>query len=807
MAGGLSGLRVVELGGGVSAPIAGKVLADLGATVVKVEPPGGDPERGRGPFRGGRPDPEGGGNFIYLNANKRGVVLDLHAPADRERFDRLAARADLVLHNLPPREMEACGLDYARLSAANPRLVMLSITPFGLTGPYRDWAGSDLTLTHGGGWGWLCPGNGAPADRPPIKAFGRHTLAQAGLHGAVAAMGACLGAARSGQGEHIDLSVLEMVPLLLGQFFGKYTYTGEAPTRYARNHEPNSFYPCADGFCFMICPEQAQWERLVALMGHPAWAVSDKFSSREQRGRHGQELKAGLSAWTRQHTAEELFHLCQRERIAVAPMLRHDQLEAQPQLRAREFFVTATHPVAGELRLPGAPYLLRHRHWALRRPAPALGEADGELERLLPAGPTPAAPPSGAAAPPLAPGELPLAGVRVLDFTWVWAGPHTTLMLALLGAEVIKVESSLRPDITRRSAHVPPELGPGLNRSGYFNQLGQGKKSVGINLGHPEGAALVKRLAATCDVMVSNFGVGVLEKMGLGPEVMSAVNPRLIIAMISGFGQTGPLRGYAGYGPLVLPLAGVSTQTGYGDGLPQDVGMAYGDPNAAAYCAFAIIASLWARRHHGEEGQLIDLSLWETMCCTGFEGWMAHALGLPPGSAMGNRDPLAAPHNLYRCAGEDRWVAVSAEDEAQWRGLCAALGQPALAADPRFATPAARKANEDALDALIGGWCADRDRWAVTEALQAHGVAAFPCLDMADVVANAHLQARGAFTRWPHPEVGERVLSAPPWHLLRYGRTPGGRAPLLAEHTDAVLEAIGVDAAERRRLRAAGAIE
>jgi benzylsuccinate CoA-transferase BbsF subunit len=382
------------------------------------------------------------------------------------------------------------------------------------------------------------------------------------------------------------------------------------------------------------------------------------------------------------------------------------------------------------------------------------------------------------------------------------------MMLAFLGAEVIKVESSTRLDITRRTKPFPPGMAPGPNRSGYFGYLNQAKKSIGINLAASQGQEIVRRLAAHCDVMISNYGTGVLERLGLGPEEMHQVNPDLIIAMISAFGQTGPLRQYMGYGPLIAPLAGVAAQTGFEDGIPQDVGMPYGDPNGGTYTAIGLTAALLARQRHGVGGQVIDLSMWEAMICTSYEGWMNHVLGNPPYAPMANHDPYWAPHNVYQCAGDDNWVALCVTEEQHWHSLCQAIGQPALSDDARFCHAAARKANEAELDRLLAAWCERRDRWEVTRTLQAHGVPAFPSMSMADLIADPHLQERACFTYWVHPEVGQRTLMGAPWRLANRPNGLGNHAPLLGQHTDEVLETLlHIDAAERAQLRAAGVME
>jgi crotonobetainyl-CoA:carnitine CoA-transferase CaiB-like acyl-CoA transferase len=804
---GLEHLHVIELGGGSAAPMVGKLLADLGATVVKVEPPGGEAARQRGPFRGQQIAAEASGTFLYLNSNKRSVVLDLSQPAGRARLEELVRQADLLLHNFTPQEMAAHGLDYAHYRQLNARLVMLSITPFGLTGPHRDYAACDLTLYHGSGLGWLCPGKGTPLSLPPIKPFGEHAYTQAALHGAVAAMAACYGAADSGVGEHLDLSVQEVGVFLLGRTFATYTYGGVAQSRNSPTpYEPQSLYPCQVGYIYLICAEQSQWERLVEVMGKPPWAQAERFATRDQRGKNGDELKACISAWTARHTVAELFHACQQARVGAAPVLTPAQLEHDAHLQARAYFTCQPQARAGTLLMPGSPYRLQKPWWALRTPAPLLGEASDEPSTLF--GNRQVVPPRHSAAIGGQEPPLPLAGVRVLDLSWVWAGPHCTMMLAFLGAEVIKVESSTRLDITRRTQPFPPEMASGVNRSGYFACLNQAKKSLGINLSQPQGRELVKQLAGRCDVMISNFGTGVLEKLGLGAEAMHSVNPDLIIAMISAFGQTGPLRHYMGYGPLISPLAGLTAATGYEDGVPQDIGMPYGDPNGGVYTAFAIAAALWARQQHGGGGQVIDLSMWEAMLCTSFEAWMNHAVGNPPYTPMGNHDPVWTPHNVYRCQGDDDWVAVAATNEREWRALCQAMGQPGLADDPRFSHAAARKANEAALDQRIGAWCATRECWTITRILASAGVPAFPSMSMRALLDDAHLKARQCFTHWEHPEVGQRPLMGAPWRFTNRPNGLGSHAPLLGQHTDAVLEALlGLDAGQRARLRAEGVVE
>ncbi|MBI4083887.1 MAG: CoA transferase, partial [Candidatus Lambdaproteobacteria bacterium] len=271
--------------------------------------------------------------------------------------------------------------------------------------------------------------------------------------------------------------------------------------------------------------------------------------------------------------------------------------------------------------------------------------------------------------------------------------------------------------------------------------------------------------------------------------------------------QTGPCRNYTAYGPALVPVAGISYATGYGDGKAQEVGIAYGDPNAGVHMAYILLASLLARDRFGG-GQVIDLSLWEAMTAAGFEGWINHALGNPAYQADGNHDPVSAPYNVYRVAGDDHWLSICVENEAQWQGLCRAMGNPALAHEGRFRNAANRKANEETLDAIVGAWCAGKERWELTRLLQSHGVPAYPSLQNQELVADPQLLSRDFFSRLNHAEVGVRLHQGPPW---RYTNRPNGArspAPLIGADTDRVLgELLGLAGGDLARLHQVGVLE
>jgi benzylsuccinate CoA-transferase BbsF subunit len=384
--------------------------------------------------------------------------------------------------------------------------------------------------------------------------------------------------------------------------------------------------------------------------------------------------------------------------------------------------------------------------------------------------------------------QLPLAGIRIADFTWVWAGPFATLQLAHLGAEVIRIETRARVCVTRR---IPPfadgQAGP--NRSGYYNQYNQGKASISLNLKSPEALEIAKKLVAVSDVVTENFAAGVMDKMGLGYNVLKQVKPDIIMIAMSGYGAIGPEKGYVSYGPAQVPMSGLSSLTGFPGFPPMHVGFSYGDPNGGLHGAFAVLAALMHRARTGE-GQYIDLSQWDTSVAILGEGLMDQVMNGSQPPRMGNHDPYMAPHGLFRCRGEDRWVSIAVADDDEWQRLCEGMGHPTLVSDPRFATLADRKKNEDELESIISAWTETLTAEEVTKRLQAVGVAAFPALTNKELAEDTHLRDRGFFVELPHPEVGVRQHAGVPWVFSETPCQVRRPAPLLGQDTDEVMQRV-----------------
>ncbi len=799
----LSRLRVVECGEGISAAFGAKLMADLGADVIKVEDPAGDILRRRGPFAAGeKPDPEKSGLFLYLNANKREITLDLTAPSSRDAFDHLLSSADILIHNLHPAARSIRGLEGAALSKRFPSLITVGISPFGDSGSRRNWKAYPLNIENAGGMAFLAPGASEYPDLPPLRAFGDQADYQGGLHACFVALAMYLNRLRGGAPSSIDISQQECIAAMLEMNLMHYTYAGRETSRLGKRViGPWLLSECRDGHVFVACAEEPQWERMVELMGAPEWTHEELFKDRIARGANSDALNLFMRDWMSSWKKAELFHAGQAKRIPFAKVNTMSDICADAQLNHRGYFVELDYPGRGKVRVPGAPSRYGVGQSITRRPAPRLGQDNDEVlgTSTNRAGELWAWSSSSAA-------RLPLAGIRILDFTWAWAGPFATLQMAHLGAEVLRVESEKRVCITRAIPPFADDI-PGPNRAGYFNQYNQGKRSITLNLADPAGLQVAHDLVTHCDVVVENFAGGVANKMGLGYEKLRQIRPDIVMLSMSGYGQDGPYRGYLGYGPPAAALSGFFSTTGYQGMPPMELGTSYMDPNAGIFGAIAVMNALIHRNNTGR-GQYIDQSQLETAVQLIAEGLLQCQIAGEEPERVGNHHPIMSPHNTYRATGDsDKWVSIAVANDSEWRALCLVIGKIELAHDSRFSTPSARKQNEDELDCIIGEWTRTRDRWQIAEDLQRAGVAAFPSMSNKDLASDEHLGERGYLVRLEHPEVGQRTHVGIPWTLDGKACRVASPAPVRGADTDAVLsKLLGYSRAKIDQLRNAGAL-
>jgi crotonobetainyl-CoA:carnitine CoA-transferase CaiB-like acyl-CoA transferase len=796
----LSGARVIECSEGISAAFAAKLLSQLGAEVTKVEPPQGDLTRLRGPFPDDQPDPEASGLFAYLNANKMGVVLDLKAPADRDRLAGLMTAADILIHNVLPADRPALGLDSGALAAAFPRLIISTISPFGDSGPRAKLRAYDLNVQHAGG---LASANAAGSDpsTAPVKLFGHQADFQGGVHCAMVTLAAFLCRLACGRGQVIDVSQQECLAPMIELNWPFYSYAGKEITRLGGrfNPQPADVFECADGKVLMTVYGDHIWRRFVEFMGNPQWALDDAVNDAFGRVTHGEMIKEKVSEWTAHWKVEDL---CRGMQQLPAPIERVNTVAdvyADPHLRARRAFVSISLGLR-QIEVP-APALRLLAAAPSNRRAPRLGEHNAavfnDARATLRASrqPAPERSASGAISD-----SGPLAGIRVLDFSWVWAGPYAALQLAHLGADVIRVESARRPCMYRNTLPMAEDIRD-LNRAGGFNQWNQGKRSIALDLAKPRAVEITRELVRHCDVVVENFAAGSIARMGLGYETLTRFRPDLVMLSMSGYGQTGPYSTHLSFGALIEAVSGFTLVNGYPGMRTRSSGMAYPDPTSGMFGAVAVVAALVHRARSGE-GQHIDLAMLESVLSIIPEALLEYAVNGRLPQPMGNRDRSMAPHNCYKARGnEHMWVTIAAGNQQEWRSLCAAIGQPALADDPRFATAALRKRNEAELDRIIEAWTISRDRWEITDKLQAAGVAAFPTLGPRDLVEDMHMRARGYHVQLPHPVAGTHIHAGIAWKMSGTPCRVRKAAPVLGADTDSILrEMLGCSDAEIQRL-------
>ncbi|MDG2334698.1 MAG: CoA transferase [Myxococcota bacterium] len=786
-------MRVLEIADSVSSAFAARLLSDHGADVVKVETGADDWMRRRGPFPGGISDPERSGLFLALNTNKRSVQLDPDSKVGSHELSSLLDWADVLIHDFRPARAKQLGLDSATLKARRRDLVTLAISPFGSSGPYAEFQASELTVSSGGGWASLCPAATGRMDLPPLKVYGDQCGFMSGVAGAAVTLATYSAARRTGVGEHIDFSEQAYTASVLEQAIPLYSYKKQVATRYGtRLMIPWSIFDCRDGQLFLVCIEEDQWERLVELMGTPEWTSLEVFATSQGRSENHDLVHGFIQEWLAETSVLEIYHELQKHRICAAPIMGPAEMAGSEHLLAREFFVDVEHPGAGCLSHLAPAARAEAGRQEILRGAPLLGEHNEEI--LGGQLPLRHSSPGGEDA------SLPLEGVRVADLSWAWAGPFCAMNLAHLGAEVVRFESEGRPDLYRRLPLHPRDIEKSINTSGMFAQWNQGKKSVALNLAEPGAIELLKDFIDTCDVVVENFATGVMDRLGLGYGVLAERNPGLIMASISGYGETGPYANYMGYGPAIPPLTGLTMGTGFVGGGPAEIGVSMPDPTAGITMAFEVCAALEKRRESGR-GDHLDISLWEATAVFSVEAWMDYIMNGAEPTPQGSRDSAMSPHEFFPTRGEDEWISIACASEADWQAVSDELG-PELGKDPRFRLLAHRKANERELEEELSARTRERERWELTRALQARGVAAFPALTSADLLSDPHLEARGFLETKPHPEVGIRKHTGIPYSFERRSNGVRKAAPVLGADTEAVLsEVLGYSPDEIKSLR------
>ena len=779
-AGALGDLLVVELSDRIAGAYAGKLFADAGARVLKVEPVTGDPMR----RRTGSEHEQAGEDaalFRFLNASKESVVGE----PDDECVQSLLARADLVIDTL--------GFRYADRSmwrARNPPLVWVSISPYGLEGPYAQRPASEFIVQAESG---SVAGRGLRHGEP-FMAGGRITEWVTASYAAVAGLAAAFRARKHGAGEQVDVSMLETATLTMTLFTDLSHSLASRPAlkNPQRSVEIPSIEPTLDGWVGFNTNSRQQYQDFLVLIDRTDLLGDPDLALMTGRIRRMDEWNSIVREWTRRHTTAEIVERAALLRIPVAPVHDGRSVLENEHFRARGVF--GPNP-RGQFLEPRIPYRLAGVELPPRRPAPRLGESCGDS--------------GGSRAHPVretrSSDALPLDGIRVLDATAWWAGPSAGHVLAALGAEVIHLESTGRPDGGRMFTGRAAVAASWWERSPLFLSVNTNKKSLTLDLQDPDGLDLCRRLIQKCDVVLENFSPRVFENFGLDQEGLHQLSPRTVLVRMPAFGLDGPWRERVGFAQTMEQVAGLAWLTGHRDDQPR-VQSGPCDPNAGMHAAFAALVALWQREASGA-GCFVECPMVESALNAAAEMIVEFTAYGNLMQRDGNRAPWAAPQGLYPCRGEEQWLALSIETPEQWQALKQVLGDPPWAKDPRLDTLAGRRAAHDAIDAELRLFAREKELDALLEELVGNGIPAGRVVD--GRVASAHPQhaARGFYETVFHPVAGRHPISTVPFRYASRRHWIRSPAPTLGQDNGEILGTLlGLSTDRIRELEEKGVI-
>jgi crotonobetainyl-CoA:carnitine CoA-transferase CaiB-like acyl-CoA transferase len=702
----LRGLGVVQIGGGLAAAVCGRLLADLGADVTCVGPDRSTP--------------------LAANLNDGKPVAAQDAPACRNAI----TTADLIVCEGRPQDLRILQYDVDGLRRFNSTAALVYISPFGQTGPKANDPATDLTLFFASGIARLLTGQVDDLAEPPIRPVGEQSAFIGGLAGACAGMHAAMAA----PGAVVDVAIVEALATVAITELARAGLTGKTRLR-KREADGNgatvTILPACDGYVAISPREDRQWVSWLSVMGSPDWGNDPRFATKPDRVANWDALHALMSAWSSQYGKQWIADSAQAAHVPSFPLREPAEQLNSAQLEHRKFWRTIE--LGGRtVKAPGPPFGLQ------------VTTAGGNSAS------------HGA-------GPMPLSGIRVLDFSWVIAGPTATRYLAAMGAEIIKIEAPGRGDPGRAS-----EL---------HTVLGQAKQSIVLDLKKPEAVATARALAARSDVVVENFATGVMDRLGLGADDLQVLNPDLLYVSASGLGRTGPEARAVAYGTLLQCYAGFAGLNRHPD-IPPRVGLAWLDPMCGLMLAFIVAAGLWHRRQTGNVAR-VDFSMIEAMLWTMADPLLATQLGAPP-QPHGNASDHNIPHGVYRCAGEDEWISLVATTDAEWRNLSALVPDLAPMAELGLGE---RQQRHGTIDQSLATWLRAKSAAATETVLLRAGIPAAALANSRDLVNSNHLKERGFWEPY-----GSGVLPGLPWRAS-FGRI-SAPAPEVGVDTALVLRKV-----------------
>jgi crotonobetainyl-CoA:carnitine CoA-transferase CaiB-like acyl-CoA transferase len=801
----LEGFRALDLTD-LSGQLCGRILGDLGMEVIKIEPPGGDPVRNLPPFVESSDGKKLSTTFAHLNAGKASKVLDLDKESDRVAFRNLVETADVVLESSQPGDLDGKGLGYKDLAAINPGIVMASITGFGQSGPKKNFACNDLVALAQSGFLYISGDPSMPPVRPPETQayYFASVFATAGV------LAALYRRERTGQGDHVDTSMQETLATQ-EHIIRLWANEKQIAKRAGSQHgsvAPARIYPCRDGFVYLYVTRQHWKLFLTVWKDHPAIFDAPDWLNNLYRRAHADELNPAVESFVGQFTMAEITELLQGKGIPCVPVNTPMGFAKDEHVQQRGFMAAVEHAGFGKTKQPAMPFVIDGERIPVktmplldswRAPSyvsPESGEKrdreSSELTLAATSGPAPSS------------GNGPLDGMRIVSFDHVLAGPYGTTILAELGADVIKIESS-------KGGMDPFRFfgtGEDPNVSPRFLEFNRNKRSFTVNLKHPKGQPVLHDLIAKADAVLDNYSVDVVERIGLGYDQLCKVKPDIVNLRMPGLGTTGPKRYFSTVGVNITAFTGLTYLWNHPGVTNPPIGSqtVFPDYVSGVLCAIIIISGVLYRDRQ-RKGAFIDLAQSEaTAFMIGPSLMEAAASGIDP-QPIGNASPAAVPHDCYPCKGDDRWCVIAAENERQWTALANILGS-AIAQDARFKTMSDRLEHRAELNAIISRWTKSQDAFDVMSRLQQAGVPAGVVQTGEDLTNDPQLKARGFIVEVNNPRLGRVVLPNFPLQFANSKLTRRWEFPVLGKDTEAVLRnVVGYSDETIKQLRSDGVLE
>ncbi|MFL2640457.1 MAG: CaiB/BaiF CoA transferase family protein [Dehalococcoidia bacterium] len=773
----LQGINVLEMTNDISGRYTGRLLADMGANVIKIESPGSSRD-------------ERSIESLAYDTNKRSIVLNIEEKSGIENLISLTKKMDVFILTGTKKHIDYLsdrGLNFDQLRDLNPNLITVSITPFGETGPYSNYNGYGLNAMSMSGL-MMIQGDDS---KEPVNAPGNQSYLLPDIHAANGIFYALIARENIGQGQHVEVSQQEVLANIFFQII-RYSATGEISERLGAkgNLSPYNLYECEDGWVSLAVLLAPQAKVFFEWVGDPALQTDYWYSFESRTGENMEFIESIVRPFIKNFTVEDFVKKAQALRLPAAPLNTPGQFADNDQFDSRDYFEQAEFEDGSNYKIPGPPFRMTRTPLNISRPSPVRGQDNNLLEKFdLDDSPDMIAPlPTDA-------GDRPLQNIRVLDFTRIWAGPYSTRLLADYGAEVIKVESSLF-DTDNRIGATP-----------YVADLNRNKTGITLDLHKKEAIEIAKQLVKESDLVIDNFALGVIERFGLGYDELKKINPEIIQISMPGWGSSGPRKDDVAFGFNLVSVSGLSYIWGHPDSSPNArCKFDYPDFLVASLTTLASLAALYYKKITGS-GQKVEIAQVEAIGNTLSEYFLDYFINGIEGEPQGNDHNQYSPHGVFPSKGEDSWCAIVVADDDQWMRLVEVMGNPDWATDTIYKTSIERKKNELLIHQRLAEWTSEYTNLQLTHLLQKNGIGATPVLDSEGLFWDPQLRGRNYIVSLDHVDWG---LLEQPGLTVGLSETPGGSwkaSPGLGQDNEYVLkEILGMNSEDIEKIRSSGAL-